>query len=85
MSAHAVSTIDSCIGGFVLQETNLPFETPEEIREVAGGIREHLPAGELPYLTEMIVEHALQPGEAFDGEFRNGLDLILDAIDARRG
>lgn len=85
MAAHAVSIIDSYIGGFVLQEANLPVKTPEDLRDVAGGILDDLPASELPYLAEMIVDHALQPGYDHNGEFGYGLDLILDALDARRG
>lgn len=84
MAAHAVSIIDSYIGGFVLQETNLPVKTPEELDDVAEGILEHLPVDELPYLTALIVDHALQPGYDFSSEFGYGLDLILDALDARR-
>ncbi|WP_090945874.1 TetR/AcrR family transcriptional regulator [Nonomuraea jiangxiensis] len=84
MAAHAVSLIDSYVGGFVLQEANLPLKTPEEVEDVAGGILENLPAEELPYLTEMIVDHALRPGYDYSTEFGYGLDLILDALEARR-
>jgi len=84
MAAHAVSIIDSYINGFVLQEANLPMKTPDELHDVASGILEHLPADDFPYLTEMIVEHALQPGYDYSSEFDYGLDLILDALEARR-
>jgi AcrR family transcriptional regulator len=84
MAAHAVSIIDSYIGGFVLQEANLPIKTPDELHDVASGILERLPAEELPYLTEMIVDHALQPDYDYSGEFNYGLDLILDALEHRR-
>ncbi|MEU4546961.1 TetR/AcrR family transcriptional regulator [Nonomuraea dietziae] len=84
MAAHAVSLIDSYIGGFVLQEANLPVRTPDDVEEVAGSILEHLPVDELPYLTEMIVDHALRPGYDHTSEFSYGLDLILDALEARR-
>ncbi|GAA2797989.1 TetR/AcrR family transcriptional regulator C-terminal domain-containing protein [Nonomuraea dietziae] len=84
MAAHAVSLIDSYIGGFVLQEANLPMKTPDDVGEVAGGLLERLPVDELPYLTEMIVDHALRPGYDYTSEFGYGLDLILDALEARR-
>ncbi|GAA3775483.1 TetR/AcrR family transcriptional regulator C-terminal domain-containing protein [Plantactinospora mayteni] len=84
MAAHAVSLIDSYVGGFVLQEANLPVTTPNDVEEVAGSILERLPADELPYLTEMIVDHALQAGYDHTREFGYGLDLILDALEARR-
>jgi AcrR family transcriptional regulator len=79
MAAHAFSLLDSYIYGFALQETSLPFETSEELVDVAQTILESLPADEYPYLTEM-VEHALQPGYAFAAEYEVGLDLILDGI-----
>ncbi|MGI5489054.1 TetR/AcrR family transcriptional regulator C-terminal domain-containing protein [Microtetraspora malaysiensis] len=84
MAAHAVSLIDSYIGGFVLQEANLPVTTPDDVEEVAGGILEHLPAEELPHLTEMIRDHALRPDYDHTSEFSYGLDLILDGLEARR-
>jgi AcrR family transcriptional regulator len=84
MAAHAVSLVDSYTSGFVLQEANLPVKTPEDLEDVAGGILEQLPEGELPYLSEMIVEHALQPGYDHRSEFGYGLDLILDALEAER-
>jgi AcrR family transcriptional regulator len=85
MAVHAVSVIDSYIGGFVLQEANLPAKTPADLREVADGILERMPGDELPYLAEVIAHHALQPGYDYTSEFIYGLDLILDALDARRG
>jgi AcrR family transcriptional regulator len=84
MAAHAISLIDSYIYGFVLQEANLPITTPDEVEDVAGGILEHLPKDELPHLTELIVDHALRPGYDHTNEFGYGLDLILDALEARR-
>lgn len=84
MAAHAISLIDSYINGFVLQETSLPIAIPDDVQDVAGDILEQLPAEELPYLAEMIVDHALQPGYDPASEFAYGLDLILDALEARR-
>ncbi|RVW01867.1 TetR/AcrR family transcriptional regulator [Rhodococcus xishaensis] len=84
MAAHAVSLIDSYISGFVLQEANLPVTTPDDVEELAGDILEQLPANELPYLRELITDHALRPGYDHTGEFGYGLDVILDALEARR-
>jgi AcrR family transcriptional regulator len=81
MAVHAVSLIDSYIGGFVLQEANLPVTTRDDVEQVAGNI---LPSDELPYLTEVIVDHALKSGYDYASEFGYGLDLILDALEARR-
>ncbi|MFJ2837545.1 MULTISPECIES: TetR/AcrR family transcriptional regulator [Nocardia] len=84
MAAHAISLIDSYVGGYVLQEANLPVRTPGEVAEVATDILATLPAEDLPYLTELIVEHALRPGYDHTAEFAYGLDLILDALELRR-
>lgn len=84
LAAHAVSLVDSYVGGFVLQETNLPMTTADDIDDVAGEILEQLPANEFPYLAEMITDHALQPGYDHTSEFDFGLELILDALEARR-
>lgn len=83
MAAHAVSLIDSYVSGYVLQEAGLPMSSPSEAAEVAGGILERMSADDLPYLAEMIVEHA--PGYDHTSEFAYGLDLILDGLEARRG
>ncbi|MFI6585207.1 TetR/AcrR family transcriptional regulator [Embleya sp. NPDC050493] len=85
MAVHAVSLIDSYVGGYVLQEANLPATTPGDVGDLAQDILEHVSADELPYLREVIVGHALQPGYDHTSEFGYGLDLILDALEARRG
>ena len=84
MAAHAVSLLDSYVYGFVLQEASLPFEAPDELEDVAAGILERLPVYDLPHLAEMITDHALRPGYDHTGEFAWGLDLLLDALEARR-
>jgi AcrR family transcriptional regulator len=83
MAAHAISLLDSYVGGYVLQESNLPITDEGDLHEVAGDILADLPADELPYLTELIVDHALRPGYDHAHEFAWGLDLLLDALDAR--
>lgn len=84
MAAHAVSLLDSYVYGFVVQQVSLPVLEADDLEEVAGGILEQLSDGELPHLAEMIVDHALQPGYDHLTEFDHGLDLILDALQARR-
>jgi hypothetical protein len=37
-----------------------------------------------PYLTEIAVNHVLQPGYACANEFEIGLDLVLEAIEKLR-
>ena len=81
MAAHAVSVLDSYVGGFVLQESALPATTGDELEEVAKGILEEVPGDALPYLRELIEDHALEPGYDPLSEFDAGLELILDALD----
>ena len=81
LAAHAYSLLDSYIYGFALQETSLPFDTPEETAEVAQSIMAGFPADTYPHLTEIAVEHVLQPGYDYGDEYLFGLDLILDGLD----
>ncbi len=84
MSAHAISVMDAYIYGFVLQEMSLPFDTFEEVAEIAGAILEAFPTDAYPHLAELTVEHVLQPGYAYSDEFAFGLDLILDGLERER-
>jgi AcrR family transcriptional regulator len=84
LTAHAVSVIDSYVYGFALQSLNIPINTTERVAEVAEGIMRDLDAARHPHLTEMIVDHALQPGYAYADEFAYGLDLILDGLERAR-
>jgi AcrR family transcriptional regulator len=81
MAAHAFSVLDSYIYGFALQESSLPFQTPEELTEVAETIMRSLPAEEYPHFTEIALDHALQPGYSYANEYLFGLDLILDGLE----
>jgi AcrR family transcriptional regulator len=85
MAAHAFSVLDSYIYGFALQEANLPFDTGEETAELAQAILAQFPADEYPHLTELTVEHVLQPGYDYGNEYAFGLDLILDGLAHARG
>ena len=84
LAAHAYSLLDAYIYGFALQETSLPFSTPEETAEVAQSIMAEFPADQYPHLTEIAVEHVLQPGYDYGNEYRFGLELILDGLDRAR-
>jgi AcrR family transcriptional regulator len=84
-AAHAFSVIDSYVYGFALQTLNLPFDTSEELENLAEAMLRQMPADQYPHLTEMIVDHALQPGYSYANEFEYGLDLILDGLERARG
>jgi len=85
LAAHAYSLLDAYIYGFALQENSLPFGTPEETAEVAQTIMAEFAAGTYPHLTEIAVEHVLQPGYDYGNEYQFGLELILDGLDRALG
>jgi AcrR family transcriptional regulator len=85
LTAHAYSLLDSYIYGFALQEASLPFGTGEEAARVAEDISAQFASGQYPYLTEMAMEHVVQPGYDYGDEFETGLELILDALQAAAG
>ena len=80
MAAHAYSLLDSYVYGFALTKMNLPFETHEDVADVAEGMLEPFPAGEYPHLMEILTEHVMQPGYDYADEFEYGLDLVLDGL-----
>jgi len=83
MAAHVYSLLDSYLYGFALQEKNMPFDTSDEVADVARRMLEPFPVDEYPNLVAMI-EHAMKPGYDFSDEFEFGLDLILDGLERAR-
>jgi AcrR family transcriptional regulator len=81
LAAHAYSLLDSYIYGFALTKMNLPFETTEEVAEVAQGMLEPFPLNAYPNLLEMLTEHVMKPGYDYGDEFAYGLDVILDGLE----
>jgi AcrR family transcriptional regulator len=81
LAAHAFSVLDSHLYGFALQEATLPFESGEQTAELAQEILAVASAEDYPHLTEMAVEHVMQPGYDYSDEFTYGLDLILDGLE----
>jgi AcrR family transcriptional regulator len=84
LAAHASSVLDSYVYGFALQEASLPFEGGTETADVTRTIMAGFTPGEYPHLTEMAVQHILQPGYSYADEFEFGLDLILDGLKRAR-
>jgi AcrR family transcriptional regulator len=80
MAAHAISTVDSYVHGFVLQEVNLPFRGESELAAMTSAIMEAFPASEFPYLFELTVEHVLRPGYDYGKEFDSGLSVVLNGV-----
>jgi AcrR family transcriptional regulator len=79
--AHMYSLLDSYIYGFALTKMNLPFETDEEVADVAQTMLDPFPLNEYPNLLEILTDHVMKPGYDYANEFETGLDVILDAIE----
>ena len=62
----------------------MPFDSAEETAEVAQTILAQLPGDEYPHLTELAIEHVMQPGYDYGDEYEFGLDLILDGLEKAR-
>ncbi len=80
--ALAIALIDSYVYGFALQETALQFDGAESGIELPEPVLAEITRGQYPYMTELVVEHVLQPGYDFGAQFDVGLDLLLDGIEA---
>jgi len=86
MTVHAYSVQDAYIYGFVLQETDMASETPEDF---AAEAQRQMNAYEdvladYPHLVEVVGGHVAKAGYDYDTEFLFGLDLILDGLDRLR-
>ena len=79
--AHAYSVLDSYIYGFALSKMNLPFESGDDVAEIAQTMLEPFPVDEYPNLVAFITEHAMKPGYDYGDEFEYGLDAILDGLE----
>jgi AcrR family transcriptional regulator len=95
MTIQAYSVLDAYIYGFALQEKTVPFEDAEGAAAVAQDQVRELEtlaeegqfatlAEEFPYLAEVVAGHVAKVGYDFGQAFEYGLDLILDALEARR-
>ena len=95
MTIQAYSVLDAYIYGFALQEKSVPFDDAEEgaavaqeqVRQFAESAEEQQSAAlaeEFPYLAEVVAGHVAEVGYDFATAFEYGLDLILDALEARR-
>jgi AcrR family transcriptional regulator len=84
MAAHAYSVLDSYIYGFALTKMNLPFETSDDVADVAQSMLEPFPPDEYPHMVEILTDHVMKPGYDYGEEFEYGLDLILDGLERLR-
>ena len=84
LTHHAYHTLDSHITGFTLWQVSFPFETREELVDLAEDFLPKIPADEYPYVIEHAKEHLAEPDPDEPNEFEFGLDLILDGLERMR-
>ena len=84
MVAHAYSLLDSYIYGFALTKLNLPFQTSDQVGDVAAAMLEPFPVDEYPNLVAFLSEHVMKPGYDYGDEFESGLDVILEGLERMR-
>ena len=81
---HAYHAIDSHITGFTLWVVSMPFETHEELVDLAEAFLPRISPEEFPYLIEHAQQHLLPPDPDEKPEFEFGLQLILDGLERLR-
>ena len=83
MTIHAYSVQDAYIYGFVLQETDMSSETPEDFaKEARRQMKEYESIhSDFPNLVEVVGGYVAEHGYDYDTEFRFGLDVILDGLE----
>ena len=84
LTHHAYHALDSHITGFTLWIVSMPFETHEELVDLAQAFLPQIPAEQYPYLLEHAHQHLLPPDPDEKSEFEFGLDLILDGLERLR-
>jgi AcrR family transcriptional regulator len=80
-TAHAFSLLDSYVYGFGRQQLNMSAAEDVGPEQTAQAFMAAIPADEYPYLTEMVVEHALKHSYDADADFEFGLQLILYGLE----
>lgn len=84
LAAHAFSAIDAYVYGFVLTETNLPFEAGEDAAELAADMTQSLDLTRYPHLSALIETQVSGGAYDYGDEFSFGLDLLLDRLEQLR-
>jgi AcrR family transcriptional regulator len=84
MTHHAYHALDSHITGFTLWLVSMPFDSREQLVDMAATFIPQIPADKYPYVIEHANEHLEQPDPDEPSEFEFGLDLILDGLERLR-
>jgi AcrR family transcriptional regulator len=81
LTHHAYHALDSHITGFTLWLVSMPFDSREELVDLAKDFLPQVPADQYPYLVEHAQQHLAEPDPDEPSEFEFGLDLILDGLE----
>jgi hypothetical protein len=81
LTHHAYHALDSHILGFTMWEVGYTAGA-RELRDT-GAFRREFPVDRYPYIVEHMGEHGKESTRG-DGEFRFGLELILDGLEKSR-
>jgi hypothetical protein len=84
LTHHAYHALDSHITGFTLWEVSFPFDTREELIDMAEGFLTQISPHEYPFVVEHAHQHMGDPDPEAQSEFEFGLDLILDGLERIR-
>jgi AcrR family transcriptional regulator len=85
LTHYAYHALDSHITGFSMWQVSLPFETREELMDLAESFLREIPADAYPYVVEHAHQHMQEPDPSEPTAFEFGLDLILDGLERLRG
>ena len=81
LTHHAYHALDSHITGFTLWVVSFPFDTREELVDLAEGFLRQIRPDRYPYVIEHAHQHLEEPDPDEPSEFEFGLDLILDGLE----
>jgi AcrR family transcriptional regulator len=82
MTHHAYHALESHITGFTLWVVSMPFDSREELLDMAEKFIPQIP-DQYPYVIEHAKEHLEDPDPNEPSEFEFGLDLILEGLERR--
>jgi AcrR family transcriptional regulator len=83
MTHHAYHALDSHITGFTLWLVSMPFDSREELLDMAEQFIPRISPDRFPYVIEHAKEHLEDPDPDEPSEFEFGLDLILEGLERR--
>ena len=82
MTHHAYHALESHITGFTLWIVSMPFDSREELLDMAEKFIPQIP-DQYPYVIEHAKEHLEDPDPNEPSEFEFGLELILEGLERR--